>query len=86
MVATFSQTSALSSRKYVSEQGMSIFFGLQSFVFAWEKLPKNLTFQSFLAPTSRKYVAEQGIVIPNWSKTLQTFRPHSSVLALEKQS
>ena len=39
------------------------YLGLQSFVFDLEKLPKNLTFQSFLAPTARKYVAEQGIVI-----------------------
>ena len=37
------------------------------------------------APTSRKYVAEQGIVMPNWSKTFQTFQSHFSVFALEKQ-
>ena len=35
------------------------------------------------APTSRKYVAEEGIVMPNWLKTFQTFRSHSSLFALE---
>ena len=47
---TFDETSALSSRKYVSEQGMSIpdlskklrYFVLYSSVFALEKQPKNL--------------------------------------------
>ena len=37
------------------------------------------------ALTSKKNVAEQGIVTPNWSKTSQTFKWHSSGLALEKQ-
>ena len=37
------------------------------------------------APTSRKNVAEQGIVMPNWSKTFQTFWSHFSVFDLEKQ-
>ena len=36
-------------------------------------------------PTSKENVAEQGIVIPNWSKISQTFKSHSSGLALEKQ-
>ena len=43
------------------------------------------TFNETLAPTFRKYVDEQGIVMPNWSKTFQTFWPHSSDFALEKQ-
>ena len=47
--------------------------------------PLVATFSETRAPTSRKYVAEQGIVMPNWSKTFQTFWSHSSVFALEKQ-
>ena len=67
--------------------------------FALEKQSKNLNFQSFLpstdtfvaafsetrALTSRKYAAEQSIVIPNGSKTFQTFWLHSSVFPLEEQ-
>ena len=71
---------------------------LHSSVFNLEKLPKNLNFHSFFLPqieplvatlnemcaaTSRKYVAEEGIVMPNWLKTFQTFRLHSSLFALE---
>ena len=33
----------------------------------------------------KKYVFEQDIIIPKWSKTLQTFWSHSSVFTLEKQ-
>ena len=59
-----------------------------SSIFALEKQPKNLNYSEFLlplrdplvatfhetrSPTSRKCVAEQGIVVPNWSKTFQTF-------------
>ena len=55
-MATFSKTTALSSRKYVSEQGISIpdllkkhrFFGSHSSVFALEKQPKYPNFQSFV--------------------------------------
>ena len=43
------------------------------------------TFNETRAPNSRKYVAEQGMLMPNWSKPFQTFWPHSSVFALEKQ-
>ena len=74
-------------------------FSQHSLVFAIEKVPKNLNFQSFLhladtlvatfnetrAPVSRKPVAEKGIVMPNWSKNFQAFRSHSSVFATEKQ-
>ena len=57
-----------------------IYLQLLSSVFALEKQPKNLNFQSFFlplndplmatfnetrAPTSRKYVAEVGILMPN---------------------
>ena len=70
-------------------------FRLHSSVFAIEKLRKNLNFQSFLpligplvaplnktrAPTSRKYLAKKGIVMPNWSKTFQTFWSHSSTFS-----
>ena len=35
-------------------------------------------------PTSEIYVVEQDILMPNWSKTFQTFRSHSSVFATEK--
>ena len=42
------------------------------------------TFNERRAPASRKYVAEQGIVMPNWSKIIQIFWWHSSVLTLEK--
>ena len=41
------------------------------------------TLNEMCAPTSRKYVAEEGIVMPNWLKTFQTFRSHSSLFALE---
>ena len=55
-MATFSKTTALSSRKYISEQGISIpdsskknrFFGSHSSVFALEKQPKYPNFQSFV--------------------------------------
>ena len=30
-------------------------------------------------------IAEEGRVRPNWSKTFQTFRSHSSIFALEKR-
>ena len=43
------------------------------------------TFNETRAPTSRKYVAEKGIVMPNLSKTFQTFWLHSSVFSLENQ-
>ena len=46
--------------------------------------PLVVTFNETRAPTSRKNVAEQGIVMPNWSKTSQTFWSHYSVFALEK--
>ena len=44
-----------------------------------------VTFNETRAPTSRKNLAEQGIVMPNLSKTFQTFWLHYSVFALEKQ-
>ena len=61
-------------------------FWFHSSVFALEKQPKNLSFQSAFTfkisiggyfqetrvPTSRKYVAEQGTAMPNRSKTFQT--------------
>ena len=43
------------------------------------------TFNETRAPIFRKYVSEQGIVMPNLSKTFQTFRSHSFVFHLEKQ-
>ena len=43
------------------------------------------TFSETCAPTSKKCASQQGIVMPNWSKTFQTFWSHSSVLYLEKQ-
>ena len=43
------------------------------------------TFNERRAPNSRKDVAEQGIVMPNSSKTCQTFMSHSSVFALPNQ-
>ena len=45
------------------------------------------TFNEAGAPTSRRYVAQQGIgtIMPNLSKTFQTFLPHSSVFALERE-
>ena len=44
-----------------------------------------VTFSEICALISRKYVAEQGIVMPNSSEIIQTFKLHSSILALEKQ-
>ena len=35
--------------------------------------PLVVTFNEMRAPTSRKNVAEQGVVMPNWSKTFETF-------------
>ena len=72
---------------------------MHSSVFALEKQPEKVNFQSFLplrnplvasfnetrAPTSRKYVVEKGSAMSNWSKTFETFWSHSSVSALEKQ-
>ena len=47
--------------------------------------PSVATFNKMRAPNSRKDVAEQGIVMPNSSKTCQTFMSHSSVFALPNQ-
>ena len=75
-------------------------FWPHSSVFALEEQPEKLNFWSFVylykkplvislietrAPTSRKYVVDQGIAAQNWSKILQSFWSHSSVLALKKQ-
>ena len=38
------------------------------------------TFNKTRAPTSTKYVAQQDIMMPNWSKIIQNFRSHSSIL------
>ena len=54
LVATFSETRAPSSQKYVAEQGIVMLnssktfqtFWLHSSVFALEKQPKNLSFHS----------------------------------------
>ena len=83
-MATVNETRPPTASKYVAEQGILMqnwsktfqTFWLRSSVFALEKQPKNLDFQSFLplgdplvatfnetrAPASWKYVAEQGIV------------------------
>ena len=98
-MATFKETRAPTSREYVAEQGIVIpnwskiiqTFRLHSSVFAKEKLRENLidplvaTFSETCAPTSKKYVAKQGIVMPNWSKTFQTFWSYYSVFDWEKQ-
>ena len=47
--------------------------------------PLVVTFNETCAPTSRENVAKQGIIMPNWSKTIQTFCSHSSVFPLEKE-
>ena len=47
--------------------------------------PLVASFNEMRAPTSKENVAEQGILMPNCSKTSQTFKWHSSGLALEKQ-
>ena len=88
LVATFNVTRAPTSRKYVAEQGMVMpiwskrfpAFRSDSSVFASEKRPKNLNFESFFLPlrdpvvatcnetgaaTCRKYVGEQGITMSN---------------------
>ena len=89
LVATFSESRAPSYWKSVTEQAIVMpnwskayqTFRWHSSVFALEKQPKNLNFQSAFtpreplvgtfsetrSPTSRKYVAEQGIVMPNWT-------------------
>ena len=62
MLASFIETRAPTSRKYVAEQGIVMqnlsksfqTFLLHSSVFALEKQPKNLNFQSFF--TSRRTV------------------------------
>ena len=56
-MATFKETCALTSRKYVTKPGMIIpnlsekfqFFWSHSFVFPLEKQPRNLSCQSFLS-------------------------------------
>ena len=72
-------------------------FWSHSSVFPLEKQPKNLNFHSFFtsnkpfvgyfqwrrARTSRKYLAKQGVVMPNWTKIIQTFRSHSSISTIE---
>ena len=70
-----------------------------SSIFVLEKQPKIINFErmefynylSLVAtfserrtPTSEIYVVEQDILMPNWLKTFQTFRSHSSVFATEK--
>ena len=47
--------------------------------------PLVATFNEPRAVTSRKHVAENGIVMPNWSKTFDTFWSKSSNFALENQ-
>ena len=74
-------------------------FSFRSSIFVLEKQPKIINFErvefynylSLVAtfserrtPTSEIYVVEQDILMPNWSKTFQTFRSHSSVFATEK--
>ena len=46
--------------------------------------PLATTFNEMRVPTSRIYVTEKSIILPNWSKTLQSFWSHSSFFALEK--
>ena len=106
MVATFNETRAPAYTKYIAEQSIVMpnwskiiqTYRSHSSVFALEKQPKNVNFQSFLplidllggtfnetgAQTSIKYAAEQAIKIPNWSKTFQTFWSHFPVFAIEK--
>ena len=48
--------------------------------------PLMTTFNESRAPAFRKNLDEQDIVMPNWSKTFQTFWLHFSVLALQKHS
>ena len=43
------------------------------------------TFSETRASTFRKNVTEHGILMPNWSRTCQSFWTHSSIFALEKQ-
>ena len=73
-------------------------FSSHSSLFALKQQAKNLTLQSFLplrdplvatcsethAPTFRKFAATEGILMPNASKTFQSFLADSSVFALKK--
>ena len=90
-MAIFNETRAPTSRKYVAEQvilmpnWLKVFqtFLWQFSVFALEKQPEKLNFQTFLplteplvatfnetrAPISTEYVSKQVIVLPNWLKT-----------------
>ena len=103
--ATFSETCALFFRKDISEPGISIpnlleklqFFWSHSSIFALEKYPEYLNFNSFLplrdalvasfnkrhAPTSRKYVDDQGMNILKSSEKHKLLLSHSSVFALQ---
>ena len=86
MVSTSKEKRAATPKKYLAEQRTvpnwpKTFqtFRSHSSVFAIERLPKNLNFQSFFtfnrlyrdyfqerrAPTFRKYIAEQGIAMLN---------------------
>ena len=105
---TFNETRATTFRSYVAEQGIVMSNWLKTFhtfwshssIFALEKQPKNLNFQSFLLPlgdplvptfnetretTFTNYLAEQGIAMSNWWKTFHTFWSHCSICALQKQ-
>ena len=87
-MATFNERRVQTSRKYVAEQGIVMpnssktfpTFRSHSCVFALEKKPKNLIFDSFFlplidplvatfneahGPTSGKYAAKEGIAMSN---------------------
>ena len=92
-------------RKDISEPGISIpnlleklqFFWSHSSIFALEKYPEYLNFNSFLplrdalvasfnkrhAPASRKYVDDQGMNILKSSEKHKLLLSHSSVFALQ---
>ena len=64
-MATFNETCAPTSRKYVAEQGIVMSnwlktfrtFCLHSFIFALEKQPEDVIFQSFFLPLGDLLVA-----------------------------
>ena len=75
------------------------FFWLHPPVFALEKQPKNLNFQSLFTSKRpfrgyyqrnrctyfQKICTLKGMVLPNWPKTFETFWSHFSVFAIQKQ-
>ena len=91
-VAILKETCVPTSRKNLAEQGIVMSNWLNTFqtcwlhssIFALEKQPKNVNFQSFFISRRPFDGYFDGAVMPNWSKTFENFWSHSSIFGLEK--